>query len=169
MQKKIVIIGSVVVLLASVIVLLQWRSRIMGQGAQISAGGLVSVSSSGTPMPVPVSQAAKGKVPGNMAVQESEDWLVSLALSPYPPSMSTACNFEVRLADLTGQSISGASISLDLTMPGMYMPPNKLSLEPSGEGRYLAMGHFTMRGPWRMEAIITVDGKTRSVFFDVWL
>jgi hypothetical protein len=169
MEKKAVIIGSVIVILAGVVLLMLWRSHIMGPGARVTAGGLVAVNSSGTPMPAPASPAASGKLPENAAIQESGGRLVSLVLNPYPPTMAETSDFEVRLTEANGQPIPDATIRLDLTMPGMYMPPNKLELEPSGQGRYLATGRFTMRGPWRLEAIITVDGKTQSVFFDVWL
>ena len=165
-EQKAVIFGSIIVLAAAGIFLMMWRSHIMGPGARVTAGGLVAVSSSGTPMPV---QAGKGTLPENMASQEADGYLVSLTLNPYPPSMSKPSNFEITLTDLDGQAISDATISLDLTMPWMYMPPNKLDLEPSGDGKYRSSGHFTMRGPWRMEAIITMGGKTQSVFFDVWL
>ena len=165
-EQKAVIFGSIIVLAAAGIFLMMWRSHIMGPGARVTAGGLVAVSSSGTPMPV---QAGKGTLPENMALQEADGYLVSLTLNPYPPSMSKPSDFEITLTDLDGQAISDATISLDLTMPGMYMPPNKLDLEPSGDGKYRSSGHFTMRGPWRMEAIITMGGKTQSVFFDVWL
>ena len=168
-EQKAVIFGSIIVLAAAGIFLMMWRSHIMGPGARVTAGGLVAVSSSGTPMPVPAVQAAKGTLPANMALQEADGILVSLALNPYPPSMSKPSDFEITLTDTDGQAISDATISLDLTMPGMYMPPNKLDLESSGDGKYRSSGHFTMRGPWRMEAIITIDGKTQSVLFDVWL
>ena len=122
-EQKAVIFGSIIVLAAAGIFLMMWRSHIMGPGARVTAGGLVAVSSSGTPMPV---QAAKGTLPENMALQEADGLLVSLTLNPYPPSMSKPSDFEITLTDADGQAISDATISLDLTMPGMYMPPNKL-------------------------------------------
>ncbi len=95
--------------------------------------------------------------------------MVALELEPYPPTMSQATQFKVTLADTQGRAIGGATISVDLTMPGMYMPPNKIDLAASGGGEYTAEGHFTIRGPWRMEVIITLGEQTQSVFFDVWL
>jgi len=44
-----------------------------------------------------------------------------------------------------------------------------LNMQSSGEGKYHATGRFTMRGPWRIEVIISIGGKSQSVFFDVWL
>ena len=94
---------------------------------------------------------------------------MSLGLDPYPPSVTKSSDFEVILTDTAGKAVSGATISLDLTMPGMYMPPNQLQMQSSGEGKYHAAGRFTMRGPWRIEVIISMGGQSQSVFFDVWL
>ena len=168
MEKKTVLFGSMLVLLAGAVFLMLWRSRIMGPGARFTAGGLVAVSPEGTPLPVPASRSA-GNLPENSAIQESGDLVVTLALNPYPPGMTKPTSFELTLADTNGKAIPDAAVSLDLTMPGMYMPPNLLILEPDQSGTYHATGRFTMRGPWRMEAIIILDGRQQSVFFDVWL
>ena len=169
MSKKTVLFGSIFVFVAAVIGLMLWRSHIMGPGARVTAGGLVAVSANGTPMPVPVALAAAGPVSENPAIQESGGLLVSLGLDPYPPGVTKPSNFEVILTDTAGKAVSDATISLDLTMPGMYMPPNQLNMQSSGEGKYHATGRFTMRGPWRIEVIISIGGKSQSVFFDVWL
>ena len=168
MEKKAVIFGSIIVLLAAVFFLVLWRWHIMGPNARVTAGGLEAVSADGTPIPVPVALAATGAVTENPAVQAAGN-LQCLGLKPYPPSMTKSSDFEVILTDGNGQTISEATISLDLTMPGMYMPPNQLTLQSDGEGKYHATGRFTMRGPWRIEVIMTIAGKTQSVFFDVWL
>jgi hypothetical protein len=169
MKNKAIIFGSIIVLLAGGIFLMLWRANIMGSDAKRNAGGLVAVNSKGTPMPVPPGQAAAGGLPENTAMQEANGLLVSLTLAPYPPSMAAAGDFKVTLADAKGQAVTGATISIDLTMPGMYMPPNKIDLQAAEAGAYHASGRFTMRGPWRMEVILTIDGKTQSLFFDVWL
>ncbi len=169
MEKKAVLLGSIIVLMAGAIFLVLWRSHVMGPGARVSAGGLVAVSSNGSPMPVPAAYTTASNIPENTAILESEGLLVSMTLNPYPPSVSKASTFEIKLSDAEGNAITDATISVDLTMPGMYMPPNMLTLEPTNAGKYAATGRFTMRGPWRMEVIITLNGQTKSVFFDVWL
>jgi hypothetical protein len=169
MKNRTVIFISIFVILAAVLILLFWRAQMMGPGARTSPGGLVAVSAEGTPLPAPLAQAGGAPLPENTARQEYGGLTVSLSLTPYPPSLSNANNFEVRLTDSQGQAVSDASIQLDLTMPGMMMPPNQISLEPAGAGLYRASGSFTMRGPWRIEVIITSGGVTRSVYFDVWL
>jgi hypothetical protein len=169
MEKKIIIFGSLAVLLVGGIFLWMWRSHVMGPDARTSAGGLVAVLSDGTSIPAPPARAAAAKDPENQAVQVTDGLLVSLALNPYPPSVTKSEDFAVTLADANGQAVSDAAIRLDLTMPGMTMPSNQFSLAPLGAGKYHASGRFTMRGPWRIEVILTISGKEQSVFFDVWL
>ena len=169
MAKKTVLFGSILVLLGAGVFLLLWRSHIMGPNARVTAGGLVPVSADGTPIPVPIALPATGPVSENPAIQATGNLQVSLGLNPYPPNVTKSSDFEVILTDVSGQAISDATLSLDLTMPGMYMPPNQLTLQSDGEGKYHAAGRFTMRGPWRIQVIMTIAGKTQSVFFDVWL
>jgi hypothetical protein len=165
MKNRTIIFGSIVVLVAAGIFLMMWRMRIMGAGAKMSPGNLAAVNAQGTPVEVPQGLRT---TPG-VALQQSQDMIVQIRLDPYPPTMSGSSTFEIVLRDSSGTDITNASISLDLTMPGMWMPPNLLDLESQGDGRYVSTGHFTMRGMWRMEVKITVDGKTQSVYFDVWL
>jgi nitrogen fixation protein FixH len=120
-------------------------------------------------MPPPNTQVMGESIPDNTAIQETSGFLVSLKLDPYPPSVANSNGFEVSLTDSNGQAVSDASIRLDLTMPGMMMPPNQFSLVPVGAGKYQASGPFTMRGPWRIEVVISIGETSQSVFFDVWL
>lgn len=166
MAKKIALVGIILVLMAGGFFIMMRRSHMMGSGSQVSAGGLVAVSSDGSPIPAP---AAAGELSANTAMQTSGDLLVSLSLSPYPPSGGDASTFVVNLADSNGQPISDATISLDLTMPSMWMPANQVNLAAADAGKYQASGYFTMRGLWRIEVIISRGGNTQSVFFDVGL
>ena len=169
MAKKIALVGIILVIIAGGIFIMMRRSHMMGAGSQASAGGLVAVSSSGAPMPAPAAQAAAGDLPANTAMQASGDLFVSLSLSPYPPSGGDASTFVVTLEDATGKPVSDATISLDLTMPEMWMPANQVSLAASEAGKYQASGYFTMRGLWRIEVMITRGSQKQSVFFDVGL
>jgi hypothetical protein len=131
-------------------------------------GGLVAVSSDGATIPPPANTAAT-KLPENMAIQQVGDMIVSIALNPYPPTGFNPADFEVILTDANGRVINDATVSLNLTMPTMWMPPNQFPLTPDSNGKYSATGQFTMRGPWRIEVVITRGAKTQSAFFDVWL
>ncbi len=92
---------------------------------------------------------------------------VAIALNPYPPVGFQKTTFDVTLTDSEGQAITDAKIALDLTMPSMWMPPNKLSPQHVSNGKYSATGNFTMRGWWRIEVIITRGSEKQSAFFDL--
>jgi len=166
MAKKLMLGGVVLILIAIGVFISMRRSQMMGAGNQSGSGGLIAVLQDGSPAPIP--SAAKN-LPDNSAMQEVDGMVVMLSLSPYPPSASSTTNFDVKITDQSGQPVTDAVISLDLTMPSMYMPPNQVDLGASGNGIYASPGRFTMRGMWRIEVIIELGGQTRSVFFDVGL
>lgn len=167
MSKKIIVAAIVLVVALGVSVISSRRSRMLSQPL-LAAGGLVAVSSDGETISPPANNAAT-ELPENTAAQQAGDMNVSLALNPYPPVGFEPADFEVTLTDADGQAINDATVNLDLTMPGMWMPPNPLTLAPAADGKYSATGRFTMRGLWRIEVIITRGAETQSVFFDVWL
>ncbi len=167
MGKKIIVAAIVLVVALGVFVMGMRRSRMLSQPL-LAAGGLVAVSSNGETIS-PAVNAAATELPENTAVQQAGEMNVSIALNPYPPLGFQPANFEVTLTDADGQAINDATVSLNLTMPSMWMPPNQLTLTTASDGKYSATGRFTMRGPWRIEVIITRGAETQSVFFDVWL
>jgi len=137
--------------------------RMMGGGQGQAPGGLAAVSADGKALPTdPESQLPEGT-----AAQKVSSLNVSLALSPYPPVGFQTTNFDVTLTDANGQAVTDATISLDLTMPGMWMPPNNLEAQHTGNGVYHATGRFTMRDLWRIEVIIQRGDEKQSVFFNV--
>lgn len=129
-------------------------------------GGLVAVTAEGKTIPAP---GDASPLPANTAMQKIGDLNVTLALAPYPPASFQKGAFDITLRDDKGQAISDAAIALDLTMPGMWMPPSKPNAQNVGDGKYHAEGFWTMRGLWRIEVIITRGGEKQSAFFDVWL
>ena len=139
------------------------RRMMMNSGH--APGGLVAVSPDGKPLATDPSN----KLPENTAAQQVGNLKVSIALSPYPPVGFQKSGFDVTLTDEQGQPITDATISLDLTMPGMWMPPNKLEAQHTGTGRYHTTGMFTMRDQWRIEVVIQRGGEKQSAFFDVWI
>ncbi len=140
------------------------RGGIVGSG-QTSSGRLIAVTPNGEALPVD----SDNKLPANTAAQKVGNLNVSLALSPFPPAGFSTSNFDVTLTDENGQPITDAKISLNLTMPTMWMPTNTPAAQHVGNGRYQATGRFTMRGLWRIEVKIDGGGSARSAFFDVWL
>jgi hypothetical protein len=167
MTKKIGLIAIVVLVAIGIFVMGMRRASMMNGGAGIE---LVAVSSTGEKIiPAADVTALTGKLPKNTVAQKSGDMIVSLALNPYPPSAGQPIEFNVALTDLNGKAIDDAIISLNLTMPSMWMPPNQPDMQFVSGGKYNTTAPFTMRGAWRIEVVITRDGNTQSVFFDVGL
>lgn len=168
MGKKIIAVGVIVLVVVVAFMFMNMRRSSMLAQASQAAGGLVAVSSDGKPIPPPANTSAT-QLPENTAMQQAGDMIVSMALNPYPPTGYNPSDFEVTLTDANGQAISDATVNMNLTMPTMWMPPNQFPLIAASNGKYSAPGQFTMRGPWRIEVVITRGAKTQSVFFDVWL
>jgi len=131
-----------------------------------ASGGVVAVGRDGKPLAADPAL----KAPANGAAQKAGGLTVALAMTPYPPLNRQAETFEVVLTDDKGQPVADASVTLDLTMPSMPMPSNKVQLQHAAEGRYQGVGRFTMRGWWRIEVIVQrAGGDKTSAFFDLWL
>jgi len=137
-----------------------------GKGFAAGPERLIAVSPKGTPVAAGSGSAA---LPQGEAAQKVGGLNVRLAIAPYPPKNFSASDFSVTLSDENGQPVTGAAISLDLTMPEMPMPVNVVELKPGDAGVYQAQGRFTMRGWWRIEVIIERDGAKQSAFFDLGL
>ena len=168
MTKKIGLIAIAVLIVFAIFAMNMRRSHMMG-GAGVQQD-LVAVSADGAQISLsPEVTSITGELPKNTAAQKSGDLVVSLALNPYPPRAGQPSEFDVTLTDVNGQSIDNASISLNLTMPSMWMPPNQPDLQFVSDGKYHTTAPFTMRGAWRIEVVITRDGEKQSVFFDVGL
>lgn len=167
MMKKIGLIVVLILVAIGVFAMGMRRASMMNGGAGIE---LVAVSAAGEQiLPAADVTSVTGSLPKNKAAQKSDGMIVSLELNPYPPTVSQPGEFDVTLTDLDGQAINDASISLDLTMPQMRMPPNQPVMEFVSDGRYHVTAYYTMRGWWRIEVLITRGGETQSVFFDIGL
>lgn len=91
---------------------------------------------------------------------------VILEVEPRPVRAMTDLRFTVRLPGYGGT----AAPSIDLSMPGMRMPPNRVDLEKGADGAYRGTGVIVRcrsgRRTW--QATVTVPGKGKAVFpFDV--
>jgi hypothetical protein len=174
MTKKTISGVVVVVILAlvafAVFAMSMRRSHMMGGGGGGSQLELVAVSADGAQIPPSADvTSVTGELPKGTVAQKSGDMIVSLTLNPNPPRAGTPSQFDVTLTDLNGEAIDDASITLDLTMPSMWMPPNQPAMEFVSDGKYHTSAPFTMRGEWRIEVIITRGGEKQSAFFDVGL
>jgi len=168
MNKKVTTAATIIIVVVLIVIGMRMMRARMSSGSLQAAGGLVAVSSDGVPIPLSANAVAT-QMPENMAMQQVGDMTVTIALNPYPPTGYNPADFKVTLTDVNGKVINDATVSLNLTMPTMWMPPNRFPLTSTSDGKYSAAGQFTMRGPWRIEVIITRGATTQSVFFDVWL
>ena len=174
MTKKIASVIGVVLVLAlisfAVFAMNMRRSHMMGGGGGGSQLELVAVSKEGAQIaPSADVTSVTGELPKGTVAQKAGDMIVSLALNPYPPRAGAPSEFDVTLTDVNGEAIDDATITLDLTMPSMWMPPNQPAMEFVSDGKYHTSAPFTMRGGWRIEVIITRGGEKQSAFFDVGL
>jgi hypothetical protein len=168
MMKKTGLIAIGVLIVLAVFVMSMRRSHMMGGTG--SPAELISVSANGAQIPIQADViSVTGELPIGTAVQKSGDMIVSLVLNPYPPRAGQPSEFDITLTDIKGKAIDNATITLDLTMPSMWMPPNQPAMEFVSNGKYRTMAPFTMRGGWRIEVIITRGADKQSVFFDVGL
>jgi hypothetical protein len=171
MNKKTVILIVVVALLAVGAFTMGQRRAAMMRGETTGAGlPLAAVSTDGKPIPLAADvEKVTGKLADGSAAQKVGDMIVVFSMNPYPATMRQTTNFAVLLKDSKGQAINDATVTLNLTMPEMWMPPNSPALDFISDGKYQAAGQFTMRGWWRIEVVITHGGQTQSAFFDVGL
>jgi hypothetical protein len=168
MTKKMTWIVILVLVAIGVFAMGMRRASMMsGSGSNLE---LAAVSADGKQiLPSGNVNPVSGEMPKNTVTQESGGLIVSFTLNPYPPRAGQPSDFDVTLTDVNGQAVDDASISLDLTMPSMWMPPNQLTAEFVSDGKYHATGQFTMRGGWRIEVLIARGAETQSVFFDLGL
>ena len=167
MNKKTTLILVTIIVVGIVLVgamMMRMRRGAMMGGSDLP---LMAVSSEGVEIPLSEEvKAVTGELPQGTVAQQVGDMIVMITLNPYPPTVSMN-EFTVILTDASGQAINDATVSLDLTMPAMHMPPNQPELPFVADGRYVGSAPFTMRGWWRIEVLITRGGQTQSAFFDL--
>ncbi|MBV9850756.1 MAG: FixH family protein [Armatimonadetes bacterium] len=86
---------------------------------------------------------------------------IALATRPPVPRQLDPTQFTIMVKDAHGRPISGATVTADLTMPGMDMGENKVALTPQAPGTYAGAGRFTMAGSWRV-TVTAVRANDRS-------
>ncbi len=92
---------------------------------------------------------------------DSENGIEAVLLTdPDPPALMQETVLKITLFDHTRQEIAGAKLSLDLTMPGMEMPPNQPAVTEVDSGLYEARTILTMAGPWDVLLTVQYAGKT---------
>ena len=71
---------------------------------------------------------------------------------PTYPAQMNKTQFFVQMADKQHRPVSGATVSIALTMPGMDMGQNRVTLKETAAtpGTYTGSGRFSMSGGWQM-------------------
>ncbi|MCI0478754.1 MAG: FixH family protein [Anaerolineales bacterium] len=105
----------------------------------------------------------------NGSTQKDGNWNVTLTLTPYPPVSFQQTTFDIAITDEKGNAVSDAKVSLDLTMPSMWMPSNKPPAQALSSGKYQAIGRFTMRGDWQIAVIVERGSEKQTAYFKLWL
>jgi len=74
--------------------------------------------------------------------------------------------FSLVLKEQSGNKLKGATVMIDLVMPGMEMPENKVKMQENANNEYSGTGMFTMKGDWRAVTIIELNGNRKELNFD---
>jgi hypothetical protein len=75
--------------------------------------------------------------------------------------------FKLTIKDSQGAAIRGLSITSDMTMPAMAMPPNNPKVNADAQA-YAGEILFTMAGAWQAEFVCkAADGESFSLVFDI--
>lgn len=93
---------------------------------------------------------------------------VTLQVDPNPPPLTRPASVSIQLANADRQAITGAYVSIDLTMETMDMGTLHTEAHAQGPGVYLASVQFAMSGPWQLQVEIVQPGqKSASTAFTV--
>jgi len=108
-----------------------------------------------------------GKTPLPPASKTSGTLTATLVLTPASPAPMRETELRLKILDSKGRPLDTAEITMDLTMPGMAMPPNRPSVVAAGDGVYTAKAIFSMAGTWRSEVKVAHAEAVDSFAFDL--
>lgn len=92
---------------------------------------------------------------------------ISLTTDPNPLQPGPA-TFIIDVKDKTGKPVDNATVFFDLNMTTMNMGTQQGNAISQGNGRYVASGKMSMRGPWRVATKVTMpDGSVVNKVFPV--
>jgi uncharacterized GH25 family protein len=90
---------------------------------------------------------------------------ISLSTNPNPLRPGPA-TFMIDVKDKSGKPVDNASVSFNLNMTTMDMGAQKGVATAQGNGRYVATGTMSMRGPWGVHAVVKLpDGSIENKDF----
>ena len=103
-------------------------------------------------------QAAYG-----MTAFEGDGLRVQVADSSDVARVMEETSFTVSVNDEEGKPVSGAKMSIILSMPNMFCGEYEATITETSPGVYQAVGIPTMRGKWQAKLTLTEDGRKSVV------
>jgi hypothetical protein len=82
----------------------------------------------------------------------------TLRIVPERPAPLQEALLELTLRGPDGRPLTGATVSMDLVMPAMVMPPNQPVVTEGGNGVYSAKALVTMAGEWEVRVRVESSG-----------
>ena len=140
------------------------RGRLRAERRWLATAAAEGDAGAGTPAP----EGTRGRdIHAGPVVGFAGGQRVILDISPRPVRAMRELSFAV---ELPGTGGGGGAPRIDLGMPGMRMPPNRVDLRRGADGIYRGKGAIVRCGSGRKtwSAAVTVPGGARAVFtFDV--
>ncbi|MBI5189167.1 MAG: FixH family protein [Nitrospirae bacterium] len=90
---------------------------------------------------------------------------IALKYAPDPPVALKDTAFTINVTGADGKPLPGATVMLDLSMPGMYHGENRPVLAETAPGVYEGKGILTMGGGWLAKVEVTHECSTAASEF----
>jgi YtkA-like len=87
---------------------------------------------------------------------------VTLSTSPAPPKAGET-RFEAKVSR-DGQAVSGATVTVSLSMPSMKMTGPDVTLQPAGD-HYEGAANLGMAGEWEAKTTVNASGETGTATY----
>lgn len=131
----------------------------------IGIGLLILITSIGTSLEALLPQKPSAAV----QIAQAGPYQITLNVSPNPPDTSKPAMLSFQIVQTsTQQLVSGAHVTLAISMLTMDMGTEALTAQAKSPGIYEAQAQFPMSGSWEIHIAISKTGiKTASASFDV--
>lgn len=101
----------------------------------------------------------------NLLTSQNNGISATLTLEPNTPIAMENTTFKINLME-GNQPVYGAETFLDLTMPGMKMPQNRIKAIETEPGSYSTTTLLSMAGDWHLQVDVTHKSGTYTFDFD---
>ena len=101
----------------------------------------------------------------NALTSQNNGISATLSLEPSSPVAMENTTFTVKLMK-DNQPVKGAEVFLNLTMPGMKMPQNRINALENEPGSYSGNTLLTMAGDWHLQANVAYNKEDYIFDFD---